>query len=83
LEDGSYARFKAITLGYNFPLKEIFKKVFKNARVLVTAQNLYTFSGYKGYSPEVGNITNPIVYGADYGNVPPLKTFIVGIKLGL
>lgn len=83
LENGSYARFKAITLGYNFPLKKIFKKVFKSARVLVTAQNLYTFSSYKGYSPEVGSITNPIVYGADYGNVPPLKTFIVGIKLGL
>ena len=83
LEDGSYARFKAITLGYNFPLKGLFKKVFKSARMLVSAQNLYTFSNYKGFSPEAGSVTNPIVYGADYGNVPPLKTFIVGIKLGL
>lgn len=83
LEDGSYARFKAVTLGYNFPLKGVFKNVFKNARVLLTAQNLYTFSNYKGFSPEAGSITNPLVYGADYGNVPPLKTFMVGIKLGL
>lgn len=83
LEDGSYARFKAITLGYNFPLKGIFKNVFKNARVLVTAQNLYTITKYSGFSAEVGSITNPMVYGADYGNVPPLKTFMAGIKLGL
>jgi TonB-linked SusC/RagA family outer membrane protein len=75
LEDGSYARFKAITLGYNFPLKGIFKNVFKNARVLVTAQNLYTFSNYKGFSPEAGSV--------DYGNLPQLKSVIVGIKLGL
>lgn len=83
IEDGSYARFRAVTLGYNFPLKGVFKNVFKNARVLVTAQNLHTFSNYKGFSAEVGSIVNPFVYGADYGNVPPLKTFMVGVKLGL
>jgi TonB-linked SusC/RagA family outer membrane protein len=76
IEDGSYARFKAITLGYNFPLQGVFRNVFKNARVLVTAQNLHTFSNYKGYSPLVGS-------GVDYGNVPPLKTFMLGVKLGL
>ncbi|WP_133054745.1 SusC/RagA family TonB-linked outer membrane protein [Niastella populi] len=83
IEDGSYARFKAITLGYNFPLKGSLKNAFKTARVLVTAQNLYTFSDYKGFSAEVGSITNPILYGVDYGNVPQLKTFMVGVKLGL
>ena len=76
IEDGSYARFRAITLGYNFPLQGVFRNVFKNARVLVTAQNLHTFSNYKGFSPLVGS-------GVDYGNVPPLKTFMVGVKLGL
>lgn len=83
MEDGSYARFKAITLGYNFPLKGVFKNVFKNARVLITAQNLHTFTNYKGFSVEAGSITNPMVYGADYGNVPMLKTFMAGVKLGL
>jgi TonB-linked SusC/RagA family outer membrane protein len=83
IEDASYARFKAITVGYNFPLKGVFKNVFKNARVLITAQNLYTITKYKGFSPEAGSITNPIVYGADYGNAPPLKAFMVGVKLGL
>jgi TonB-linked SusC/RagA family outer membrane protein len=83
MEDGSYARLKAITLGYNFPLKGVFKNVFKNARVLITAQNLHTFTNYKGFSVEAGSITNPMVYGADYGNVPQLKTIMAGIKLGL
>lgn len=83
LEDGSYARFKAITLAYNLPLKGMFKGVFNNARILVTGQNLYTFSKYKGYSPDVANFANPMMYGVDYGNVPPLKSVVFGIQLGL
>jgi TonB-linked SusC/RagA family outer membrane protein len=83
VEDASYARFKTITLGYNFPLTGFLRGAFKNARISVTAQNLYTFTKYKGYSPEVADVTNPIMYGVDYGNVPQLKAFLLGIKLGL
>ncbi|MBS1664651.1 MAG: SusC/RagA family TonB-linked outer membrane protein [Bacteroidetes bacterium] len=83
LEDGSYLRFKSITLGYTFPLKGVFRGVFKSARVLVTGQNLYTFSKYKGYNPDVANFSNPIIYGVDYGNVPPLKAVIFGLQVGL
>jgi TonB-linked SusC/RagA family outer membrane protein len=83
IEDGSYARIKAITLGYNFPLTGALKGTFKNARLSVTAQNLYTFSNYKGYSPEAGSVTNTLMYGVDYGNVPQLKAFLVSVKLGL
>ena len=83
VEDGSYARIKALTLGYNFPLKGMLKGVFKNARLSLSAQNLHTFSRYKGYSPEVANLTHPLIYGVDNGNMPQLKAFLVGIRLGL
>lgn len=83
IEDGSYARIKALTLGYNFPLKGVLKGAFKTARISATAQNLHTFSKYKGFSPEQGNVTNPLMYGVDYGNMPQLKAFLIGIKLGL
>jgi TonB-linked SusC/RagA family outer membrane protein len=87
IEDGSYLRFKAITLGYNFPLKGSLKNIFKTARVLVTAQNVHTFSKsgskYTGFSPEVANISNPIMYGVDNGNMPQLRTFLIGVRLGL
>jgi TonB-linked SusC/RagA family outer membrane protein len=82
IEDGSYLRFKAVTIGYNIPVKES-RKVFKSARILFTAQNLYTFTKYKGYGPEIGSITNPITYSVDYGNVPQLRAFVLGLHLGL
>lgn len=82
IEDASYARFKAVTLGYNFPLTNFLKGTFKNARVSVTGQNLYTFTNYKGNTPDVANVNNPYLYGVDNGNLPPLRTFLIGVKLG-
>lgn len=82
MEDASYARFKAVTLGYNFPLNGILKGTFKNARVSFTGQNLYTFTDYSGNSPDIANVNNPYLYGVDNGNLPPLRTFLVGVKLG-
>lgn len=81
IEDGSYMRFKAITLGYNIPVKET-RKAFKSARIIVSAQNLFTITKYKGYGVEVGSITNPVTYSVDYGNVPQLRAFIAGIHIG-
>lgn len=82
IEDGSYLRCKAITLGYNIPVKES-RKVFKSARILLTAQNLFTVTNYKGYGPEAGSITNPVMYSIDYGNIPQLRSFVAGVRLGL
>lgn len=83
IEDASFVRIKTITLAYNFPLTGILKKAFNSARVMATAQNLVTFSKYTGYSPEVGNYANPNMYGVDYGNLPPLKSVVFGVQLGL
>jgi TonB-linked SusC/RagA family outer membrane protein len=83
IEDGSYVRFKAVTLGYNMPLNSRLKNIFKNARISVTGQNLYTFSKYKGYGPEVGSAVNPMMYGADYASLPQLRSVFLSIKLGL
>ncbi|MBS1563123.1 MAG: SusC/RagA family TonB-linked outer membrane protein, partial [Bacteroidetes bacterium] len=83
LEDGSYVRIKSVTLGYTLPLRGVFRGVFKNARVLLTGQNLHTFSHYKGFSPEVANVGNPVLYGTDYGSVVPLRSVVLGVQLGL
>jgi TonB-dependent starch-binding outer membrane protein SusC len=81
MEDGSYLRCKAITIGYNIPVKEK-RKAFKSARIFLTAQNLFTITKYKGYGVEAGSITNPVTYSIDYGNVPRLKAFVAGVHVG-
>lgn len=81
IEDGSYLRAKAITIGYNIPAKET-RKAFKSARIFLTAQNAFTITKYKGYGAEVGSITNPVNYSIDYGNVPQLRAFVAGVHIG-
>lgn len=83
IENGSYARIKALTLGYTLPLQGTFKRVFTNARILLTAQNVYTFTNYKGGNPELGSVSNQMMYGLDYGNIPQTRSILLGLKLGL
>jgi TonB-linked SusC/RagA family outer membrane protein len=53
VEDGSFLRFKSITLSYNFD-REIVKKLGLNdVRFWFTVQNIYLWTNYTGMDPEV------------------------------
>ncbi|HVW59129.1 MAG TPA: SusC/RagA family TonB-linked outer membrane protein, partial [Puia sp.] len=82
-ESGSFLRLKTVTLSYNVPLPRI-THVFKTANVYVTAQNLVTFTKYKGYDPEVNSFTdaNAMSLGTDYNAYPNYRTYLVGVKFG-
>lgn len=57
IEDGSYLRLKALTIGYSVPskaLSSLTKGTIGGLRIYVTGQNLLTFTKYTGYDPEVG-----------------------------
>jgi len=88
VEDGSYMRVKALTLGYNIPPAILSKARLGNARVYVTGENLFTFTNYKGFDPEVsaygGDSDNKVkntTLGVDFGTYPQTRNLIVGINL--
>ncbi len=83
IEDGSYLRIQNITLGYNLSglLKNRLRGIGK-MRLYFTAQNVYTFTRYSGYDPEVGPINgNVFLNGIDMGRYPVPRTFIGGINV--
>lgn len=81
VEDGSYLRIQNVTLGYNLPAKW-FEGVVSSARVYFTAQNLYTFTKYSGYDPELGSYNNDALFmNVDLGNYPNPRTFTIGANL--
>ncbi len=49
IQNAAYWKIANIELGYNIP-NSVFKGVITGARIYVSAQNLYTFTGYKGYN---------------------------------
>lgn len=82
VEDGSYLRIKNITLGYTLPNTLSRRYHLSNVRVYVNLQNLYTFTSYTGYDPEVG--VSPMsnnVYGLDNGRYPSPQVYTVGLSL--
>lgn len=83
VENGSYLRIKNIAVGYNFPKKLVEKIHFQNIRVNFNIQNVYTFTGYSGYDPEVGASTQDstgLTYGVDNGRYPSPRTYSFGLN---
>lgn len=82
VEDASYIRVKDITLSYNFPKKLISKIKLENLRAYINLKNLYTFTNYSGYNPEVNRFTyDALSLGADYGSYPSVKTISLGLSV--
>lgn len=83
VEDGSYLKFKNVSLGYNVPIKETFlKNSFTSVYVYLQGNNLYTFTKYRGSDPEVSINGNSINSGKDQ-NVPPnAQVYTVGLNIG-
>ncbi|OAV75120.1 TonB-linked outer membrane protein, SusC/RagA family [Bacteroidales bacterium Barb7] len=69
IEDASFLKIRNITVGYNFPVK--IGNLPLQFRAFASAQNLYTFTKYKGYDPEVAG-------GIDTGIYPSSRTFLAG-----
>lgn len=84
VEDGSFLRIKNITLGYTFPKALLNKVKIENLRVYVNIQNLYTFTKYTGYDPEVGASTQDstgLTYGLDNGRYPSPAMYSFGLNI--
>ncbi len=84
LEDGSYMRIKNITLGYNIPTRYFGDKISR-ARVYANAQNLFTFTSYPMYNPEIntgeGDDYMQLTPGLDFGGYPIARTITIGLNL--
>jgi hypothetical protein len=91
LENGSYLRFKTITLSYRFDSKLISRLGLASASLYVSGNNLITITRYTGFDPEVNSYGNPgngtddrnISLGLDNGAYPQSKMFLVGLNLSL
>ncbi|GAA4381474.1 TonB-dependent receptor [Hymenobacter koreensis] len=82
IEDGSFLRINNITLGYTLPKSITQYARLSQARFYVTANNLYTFTKYSGFDPEVNTRrSSPLTPGVDYAAYPRSKAFLAGVNL--
>ncbi|QGY44073.1 SusC/RagA family TonB-linked outer membrane protein [Maribellus comscasis] len=82
IEDGSYLRFKNITLSYYVPKKLLQDLSIDNLRVYSNIQNMWTITKYTGFDPEVGaSQTNDNVSGLDNGRYPSPRIYTFGLSI--
>lgn len=82
IEDGSYVRIQTITVGYTLPTSLLNRVKVNSMRVYVKGQNLYTFTNYSGYDPEVGAFNqDPLMQNIDMGRYPSPRVYTVGANI--
>ena len=81
LEKGDYVKIQNIQLGYDF--KHLFNSMpLGQCRFYVSAQNLFTITGYSGMDPENGfGDGYNWMSGIDLGLYPASKTFMLGLNV--
>jgi TonB-linked SusC/RagA family outer membrane protein len=84
VEDGSFLRINNITVGYTLPKALTQRAKINQVRFYVTANNLYTFTNYSGYDPEVNTRRGtPLTPGVDYAAYPRSRALLFGVNLSL
>jgi hypothetical protein len=84
IEDGSFLRINNVTIGYSLPKTLIQRLKLTQLRVYVTGNNLYTFTKYSGYDPEVNTRRGtPLTPGVDYAAYPRSRALLFGLNLSL
>ncbi|MDR1120951.1 MAG: SusC/RagA family TonB-linked outer membrane protein [Dysgonamonadaceae bacterium] len=80
IEDGSYLRFKSLSLTYKLPLHLSF---LQEISVWGSVSNIFTLTNYLGADPEFAYGNSVLYQGIDAGLVPPSRSFNLGIKINL
>jgi TonB-linked SusC/RagA family outer membrane protein len=80
VKNGSYLRLKTAQLGYTLPGKITRKASIQKLRVYVSAENLFTFTGYDGFDPEVATGEYNRI-GVDRGIYPQSRTISIGANI--
>ena len=81
VEDGSYIRLKTVSFGYNMPTNLIRRIHINTARLFLSAQNVFTWTKYSGYDPEVSVKNTALTPGFDYSSYPRARTITGGATI--
>ena len=83
-ENSSFIRLRNVSLAIDFA--KITKiKAFKRVQLVFSGRNLVTITKYTGFDPEVssGSVNSAFDRGVDNSTIPNIKSYQVGLNIGL
>jgi len=82
IEDGSFLRLNTVTVGYTLPKNISSKLKVNQLRVYASAYNVWTWTKYSGYDPEVDVArSTPLTPGVDWCAYPRSRSINVGLNI--
>lgn len=81
IEDASYLRLSNLTFGYTFPHKFVKNWHISKMRLYFTGSNLFVWTPYTGFDPEVSTKGNNLTPGVDFGAYPRSRSYVFGLNL--
>lgn len=86
IEDGSFLRLQNVTLGYTLPKTWTKKFSCEQLRMYCTLNNVFCWTNYTGYDPEVSSpirssSTSGLTPGVDYSSYPKSFSWTVGVNV--
>ncbi|MEZ4829891.1 MAG: TonB-dependent receptor [Bacteroidia bacterium] len=85
VEDGSFLRLNNVSLGYTLPVKISSRAGISRFRIYVTGNNLWLWTKYTGYDPEVSTTRSSayaaLTPGVDYSSYPRSRSYTAGVNV--
>ena len=78
LQKGDYLRIKLVQVGYSLPKDVVQSFGASKVRLYLTGENLFTFTKYTGYDPEIAAGDS---YGIDRAYYPQARTVLFGVNI--
>jgi len=80
IEKGTFLRLNTLTIGYTLPQNWTKKIGINRARFYTTGSNLFVWTNYSGYDPEV-NLETGLTPNIDYNAYPRTRNYTFGAQL--
>lgn len=81
VEDASFLRLSNVSIGYTFPRQLVRRASILGLRLYATGSNLFVWTPYSGFDPEVSTMGNGLTPGVDYGAYPRSRSFVFGLNI--
>ena len=79
VEDGSYLRLANASISYSVPFKR--NSFIKHLSFAISGKNLFCWTKYSGYDPDVNVFGRVQKYGIDAGSYPSARTYMFDVKI--
>ena len=67
-------------MNYDVPIDDV--NFIDSLNIYLTGQNLYTWTDYSGYDPEITTfLYDGLIQGTDWNNKPNSRSFIFGVNI--